>query len=106
MRGRLKDGLLAAAVLIALATAAAGVYYWKFGRATDPAMLVGKLPEKNGTVLYLDVKALRVAQVLDSVEAKSVEEPEYKAFAAVTHFNYRTDLDAVAASFQAGEMFV
>ena len=107
MTGRLRNGVLAATVVALLVAAAALIYYLKFGRAVSPESLIAGLPGKDGAVVYLDIRALRVAQVLDSVSASGVaEEADYKAFVAVTHFNYRDDLDAVAASYQNGDVYV
>ena len=104
MSGRFRNIALAVCVVVAFLAAAAGVYYWKYGRAVSPESLIAGLPGKDGAVVYLDVRALRVAGVLDSVGGVA-EEADYKAFVAVTHFNYREDLDAVAASYRNGDLF-
>jgi len=107
MSGRVRNGVLAASVVVLFAAAAASIYYWKFGRAVSPESLLAGLPGKDGAVVYLDVRALRVAGVLDSVGgAAGAEEPDYKAFVAVTKFNYREDLDAVAAAYRDGDVYI
>lgn len=107
MSGRFRNGVLIAAVVAAFAAAAAAVYYWKYGRAVNPEALVASLPGKDGAVVFLDVRALRTAGVLDSVGggAGVAEEADYKAFVAVTRFNYRVDLDALAVAYRNGDVF-
>ena len=107
MRGRLRTGALIAAIVAAFVAAAAGVYYWKYGREVNLESLAARLPGKNGAVVYLNIRALRTAGVLDSVGGGSgvAEEADYKAFVGVTHFNYREDLDAVLASYQSSGIY-
>jgi hypothetical protein len=106
LTGRVRNLALAATVLALIAVAGAGIYYWKYGRGVKPGELLVGLPVKDGAVFFLDVRALRIARVLDSIGGVGVaEEPDYKAFVAVTKFNYRDDLDAVAASYQAGDLY-
>jgi hypothetical protein len=107
MSGRFRTGVIVAAIVAAFVAAAAGVYYWKYGRAVNLESLAASLPGKDGAVVYLDIRALRTAGVLDSVGGGSgvAEEADYKAFVAVTHFNYREDLDAVLASYHTGGMY-
>ena len=106
MRGRIRNVVLAAAVLAAFVAAAAGTYYFKFGRAVNAESLMMSLPGKDGAVVFLDIRALRPAGVLDSIGGAAVaEEADYKAFAAVTRFNYREDLDAVVASYRNGDVY-
>ena len=101
-----RNVVLSASIVAAFAAAAAGVYYWKYGRTINPASLAASLPGKDGAVVYLDIRALRAAGILDSVSgAGVVEEADYKAFVSVTHFNYRDDLDAVIASYHSGDMY-
>ncbi len=106
MSGRLRNIVLTAAVVAAFVAAAAGVYYFKFDRAVKPASLMASLPGKDGAVVFMDIRALRSAGVLDSLGGSGVaEEADYKAFVAVTHFNYRDDLDTVVASFRNGDFY-
>jgi hypothetical protein len=106
MNGRLRNVALTAVVIAAFVAAAAGVYYWKYGRVVNSESLMGSLPGKDGAVVFLDVRTLRALGVLDSVGGAAVtEEADYKAFVAVTHFNYREDLDAVVASYRNGDVY-
>ncbi len=105
--GRMRNVVLAAVCVALIAASAAAIYYFKYGRGVKPEDLLAGLPGKDGAVLFLDIRALRLANVLDSIGGGSVaEEPDYKAFVAITHFNYRNDLDAVAVSWQSGDQYV
>src|SRR5271170_7386164 len=90
--------ILAVAVVIC---AAAGAYAYR--RFTQPSMavdLVQSLPPDQATHVYIDVDALRRGGILNLVAgSKAAEEPDYRKFVEQTGFDYRTDLDAVAAAF-------
>lgn len=64
------------------------------------------LPPNQATHLYIDVDALRRAGIVDLLAGpKTSEEPDYRAFVDQTGFDYRTDLDAVAAAFNGGDVY-
>ncbi len=90
--------LIAAGVAIAIA---AGVFVaLRPGGPSTPEQLVACLPAKDGAAAYIDVRALRLSGILDSViGTKTVEEPEYKEFVGGTGFDYRKDLDRIAVEF-------
>ena len=103
MRKRLQPWQLAVLVVLLCAVALGVGYWWLTPPAYDAARLLSALPEDRATLLYLDAGALRKAGILDLVAgSKAVEEPEYRKFVEQTGFDYRTDLDAVAASFAPG----
>lgn len=59
----------------------------------------------DAVVVYIDFDALRRAGALDAIAGNRVtEEPEYKLFVQQSGFDYRVDLDNVAAALQDGEM--
>ncbi|MGI8742394.1 MAG: hypothetical protein ACR2NN_07435 [Bryobacteraceae bacterium] len=93
---------------VALATAAAALaayFYWARGPKT-PAELASYLPDKNATLLYIDVDAMRRSGILNMIAgSKAAEELEYKSFVEQTSFDYRHDLDAVAATFNGDQVF-
>ena len=106
MTGRIRNVALIVVVIAAIVAAAAGIYYFKFGRAVSADSLMASLPGKDGAVAVVDIRALRMAGVLNSVGGAGVpEEADYKAFVAVTHFNYRDDLDLIAASYRNGDVY-
>jgi hypothetical protein len=68
--------------------------------------LVAYLPSANASVIYIDVDALRRAGILGMVAGpKTAEEPDYQQFVGETKFDYRQDLDAVAAALKDGRTY-
>ncbi len=87
--------------------AAVGGLRWYGTRVESaPAELVSYLPIANASVVYIDVDAIRRSGVLNILAgSKAAEEIEYKQFVDATEFDYRRDLDAVAAAFKDNETF-
>ena len=87
--------------------AVAGVILWR--RASQPfdaAGLVAALPGEGATLLYVDAGALRQSGILDLLAgSKAAEEQDYRQFVEQSGFDYRTDLDAVAAAFVNGDTY-
>ena len=74
--------------------------YWRSQRHFDAVSLIESLPPYQATHVYVAVGALRDSGVLDLLAgSKAEEEPDYRAFVEQTGFDYRSDLDAVAAAF-------
>jgi hypothetical protein len=83
------------------------VHFFRVSAGASPADLVSYLPTANATVVYVDVDAIRRSGILNMVAgSKTAEEPEYQQFVHDTLFDYRQDLDAVAAAFQDGQVFL
>jgi hypothetical protein len=96
------------AVLLAVvcAAAVAGFYLFRWRGGSNPADLVAYLPVANATVVYIDVDAIRRSGILNMIAgSKAAEELEYRQFVDETQFDYRRDLDAVAAAFKDGQSF-
>jgi hypothetical protein len=92
-------GWAAAVVLAALA-----VWVWPRIRPATAEAVLGRLPDAEAPVLYLDVASLRQWGLLERIAGEAgVEEQDYRDFVAATGFNYRRDLDAVAIWFGAEE---
>jgi len=73
----------------------------------DAPQLLSALPGAPGTLLFLDVAKLRNGGILDLVAgSKAVEERDYRNFVEQTGFDYRTDLDAIAAVFQSSGVYL
>ncbi len=71
-----------------------------------PSDLVVLLPTSNASVVYIDVNALRRSGILDLVAgSKAVEDADYQQFVNETKFDYRQDLDAIAAAFKDGKVY-
>lgn len=80
----------------------AGMYWWNLRRSAGNDHLFRRLPVERAIIAGVDVKALRAAGVLDLLAgARGVEELDYKEFVQQTGFDYREDLDYVAAAFDA-----
>ncbi len=92
--------------LAACAIACAAVY-WFLERGTgSPSNLVAYLPAANASVIYIDVDAMRRSGMLDLLAgSKASEEPDYAQFVSETKFDYRQDLDAVAAAIKDGRVY-
>lgn len=97
-----KGAAIAAGVGILL-----GVWAYRFySRPYDAVRLVQCLPQDRSLHVYMDVGLLRSAGILDLLAgSKGAEEPDYKKFIEQTGFDYRTDLDAVAAGFRDGDEY-
>lgn len=93
--------------MIAICAAAiGGIYLFRARGGSNPSDLVSYLPTANATVVYVDVDAIRRAGILKMITgSKAAEELEYRQFVDETLFDYRDDLDAVAAAFKDGQVF-
>ena len=95
-----------ALLVLACALAAGGIYWFRAHRAAGPSNLVLYLPAANASVIYIDVDALRKSGILNLVAgSKAVEDADYKQFLNDTKFDYRQDLDTVAAAFKDGKVY-
>ena len=85
-----------------------GVYFaWRATRTLNNQQLIQSLPQARATHVFIDVDGLRKSGLLDLIAgSKSVEDPDYIAFVNQTGFNYRTDLDAIAAAFSEGNTYL
>jgi hypothetical protein len=71
----------------------------------DPPVLLSHFPVEDAAVFSADVAKLRAAGLLPP--ASQTPEPEYKQFVDDTGFDYKRDLDLVAASFSnSGTYFI
>jgi hypothetical protein len=95
-------------LVVACALAAGGGIYWfhRSHSAARPADLVVLLPTSNASVVYIDVDAMRRSGILNLVAgSKAIEEADYQQFVDETKFDYREDLDAIAAAFKDGKVY-
>jgi hypothetical protein len=93
-------------LLLACALAACGVYWLRVRKPAGPSNLVAFLPTANASVIYIDVDALRRSGILGMLAGpKTGEEPDYQQFVQKTKFDYRQDLDAVAAALKDGRIY-
>jgi hypothetical protein len=100
VRIRLQPWQLAVLVVVLSIGCIAVVRWRKNSVPYDAAHMIATLPIERATLFYADVDALRTAGILDLVAgSKAAEEPDYRKFVEQTGFDYRTDLDSVAAAF-------
>ncbi len=80
-------------------------YRYRFVRSRSD--LVHRLPTDNATTFFADVELLRQAGLLGTFAgSRRHREPEYERFVQRTGFDYSRDLDAVAGSYQSGQLSV
>ena len=80
--------------------------YWFYTRPYDAVRLVQCLPSDRSLHVYLNLGLLRSAGILELLAgSQTAEEADYKKFVEQTGFDYRTDLDAVAAGFRDGDEY-
>jgi hypothetical protein len=95
-----------AAVAAALGVILGAWAYWFYSRPYDAVRLVQCLPSDRSLHVYLNVGELRSGGLLDLLAgSQGAEEADYKKFVEQTGFDYRTDLDAVAAGFRDGDEY-
>ena len=106
MRFRFQPWQLAVVLVAVCAAVLAGIYVYRVRGGSNPAALVSYLPTAHATVVYLDVDALRRSGLLNMIAgSKATQELEYQVFVGETLFDYRQDLDAIAAAFKDDQVF-
>lgn len=98
-----RKNLIAIAIAVAVV---AGYLVMRDRGPSSPTELAAYLPDKEGTLLYADVDAMRKSGILGMLAgSKPTDDPDYKDFLQQTGFDYRHDLDAVAATFRSEQVF-
>jgi hypothetical protein len=106
VRSRFQPWQLALLLIAICVASVAGVYLYRARGGSGPSALASYLPTTNATVVYVDVDALRRSGILKMITgSKAAEELEYRQFVDQTSFDYREDLDSVAAAFKDGQVF-
>ena len=106
MRLRLHPAQLALGLALVCAGILVLIYWLRLGAGATPPELVSFLPREDSTLVYIDVAAIRASGLLDLLAGSpSVQDADYRSFVDQTHFDYRSDLDAAAASFENGDEY-
>ena len=106
MRFRFKPWQLAVLLAAICLLAVWGFYLFRVRGGSHPADLVTYLPTANATIAYIDVDSIRRSGILNMIAgSKAAQDLEYRQFLDETLFDYRQDLDAVAAAFKDGQVF-
>lgn len=96
------------AILAGLLLTAGGIIgYRTYSSLTffEPRRLLSRFPAEDALAVSIDVSLLRRAGLLG--DSKAAPEPDYKQFVDGTGFDYKRDLDFVAASFsKSGTFFI
>ena len=91
-------------ILATLAALILGGASWYLIRPVTAADLLAALPSGAAPTLYVNVKVLRAAGLLEKFAGPAtLEDPEYKRFVSATGFDYRRDLDAVVIVSRPGD---
>ncbi|HEY7336741.1 MAG TPA: hypothetical protein VH639_17740, partial [Bryobacteraceae bacterium] len=100
--------LRVAVALIVLLGGAVALFEWRRSATRfDEKGLLSSLPRDRAVKVYLDADALRAGGLLDSIAgSQASEEPDYRHFIEQTGFDYRRDLNAAAASFVNGDVYI
>jgi hypothetical protein len=106
VRPRFQPWLFVAA-LVLICAIGAGLWAWRrVSQRYDASRLMQTLPVGGAVKVFLNVEALRGASLLDVIAGpKTVEDADYRHFADEIGFDYRTDLDGVAAVFVHGDFY-
>jgi len=93
-------------VLVLLCAAAVGLLEWRRSQRYDASRLMQSLPVEGAVKMFINIEQLRDSGLLDVLAGpKTVEDPDYRHFADEIGFDYRADLDAVAAAFVHGDFY-
>lgn len=107
MRFRFQPWQLAVLLAILCVAFTGGIHLYRTRGGSNPADLVAYLPVDNATIVYIDAEAIRRSGILNMIAgSKAAEELEYQQFVDQTMFDYRSDLDAVAAAFKDGQVYL
>ncbi len=107
MRFRFQPWQLAVLLAILCGAVTGGIHLLRTRGASNPNDLIAYLPTDRATVLYIDADSIRRSGILYMIAGtKAAEELEYQRFVDATLFDYRQDLDAVAAAFKGDQVYL
>jgi hypothetical protein len=106
VRLRVQPWQLAALLILMCSAVIGAVYFQRTHSFTRPEELASYLPTKNSMLVYIDGAAIRKSGLMKIVAgSRAAEELEYQQFVDQTLFDYRQDLDAVAAAIEGKNIY-
>jgi hypothetical protein len=106
MRYRFQPWQLAALLILICVGLVVALYYVRQDRTPAVRELAAWLPAGPGTLVYIDVAALRDSGILETlVGSRLTEHNEYKRFVEDTGFDYKVDLDQLLVKFSGEDRF-
>ena len=105
---RLKPWQVATAVVVLSIGIIAALRAYRASHDFTDQLLFDCLPDDSATVrLFLNMADLRSSGILGVLKSSTVaQDPEYKSFVGDSGFDYMTDMDAVAANFAHGDVYM
>ena len=99
--------MLALGLALFCVAAILGLLAYRTRNAWTPQQMAATLPVQDAVVLYVDLGTMRQNGLLNLIAgSKAVEEAEYRKFVDDSGFDYKTDLERVAISFQSTGRYV
>jgi hypothetical protein len=106
MRYRFRPWQLAALLILVCIGLVLALRYIRQDRTPPVRELAAWLPPGPGTLVYIDVAALRDSGLLETlVGSRLTESPDYKQFVTGTGFDYKSDLNQVLVKLTPEERF-
>ena len=106
MRYRFRPWQLAALLILVCIGLVLALRYIRQDRTPAVRELAAWLPPGPGTLVYIDVAALRDSGILETlVGSRLTEEAEYRQFVEGTGFDYKSDLNQLLVKFTPDERF-
>jgi len=97
---------MALVVTVICVSIVAGVFWWRSTLNDSTAALVGRFPDPDAPIVYVDVAALRTSGLLRRLlGSAAAEDSEYRDFVDAIGFDYRTDLDSALVCFDSDATF-
>ncbi len=100
MRTKIKPWHMVGALLLTVIGVLGALYFTRWRSVSSPRAMMACLPRAGAVTVFIDMQKLRAAGILDLIAGtRATEEIEYQEFVDGTRFDYRRDLDGIAASF-------
>ncbi|MBV8549977.1 MAG: hypothetical protein JOY54_01665 [Acidobacteriaceae bacterium] len=106
MRARLSPAVAIASLAVLISALAFSVDRWRHETGISDTQPVAMLPARDATVFFANLAVLREAGLMKVLAGvRPAEERDYQDFVRQTGFDYTRDVDVLAASADARELF-